>query len=549
MSLNKQDWQKNTLAPILKKTAERQEKFVTSSGAELDTVFTAEDLGAPKYDQHIGFPGEYPYTRGIHPNMYRGRLWTTRQYAGFGTAEDTNKRFQWLLGQGQTGLSIAFDLPTQIGYDSDNPATRGEVGRVGVAVDTLLDMETILDSIPLDKISTSMTINATNNVLLAMYIAVAKKQGVTIPNLQGTTQNDILKEYIARGTYIYPVEPSIRLIVDSAAYCSEYLPNWNFINIAGYHIREAGATAGQEIGFTLADAIEYVQAFIQSGLDVDDFGPRISWIFAVHNNFLEEVAKFRALRTLWARIMKQRFGAKNPRSWMMRAHVQTGGVTLTAQQPMVNIPRATIQALAAVLGGIQSLAVSCYDEGIGIPTEEAQLESLRIQQIIAHESAVADTVDPLGGSFCIEYLTEQLEKEASFYIEKIDALGGAAAAINTGYQQSEIQKAAYEYQKKIENKQQVIVGINEYLSPSPKIPRTLISPDLRKKQIKRLNKVKKKRDNKAVDRSLERLNEVARGSDNTMPVLIECVEAYATIGEISDTMRQVFGIQAERISG
>lgn len=549
MSINKRDWRQNTLAPVLKRSPERQDTFARSTGAELETVYTAEDLGITGYDRDIGFPGEYPYTRGIHPNMYRGRLWTMRQYAGFGTAEDTNERFRWLLQQGQTGLSMAFDLPTQIGYDSDNPLAMAEVGRVGVAVDSLQDMEAIFDGISLDKISTSMTINATCNVLLAMYIAVAKKQGVAISGLRGTTQNDILKEYVARGTYIYPVEPSIRLTVDSAAYCSQYLPNWNFINIAGYHMREAGATAAQEMGFALADAIEYVGAFVRSGLDVDKFGPRISWIFAVHNDFLEEVAKFRALRALWASIMRQRFSAKDPRSWMLRTHVQTGGVTLTAQQPLVNIPRATIQALAAVLGGVQSMAVSCYDEGVGIPTEEAQLESLRIQQVIAHESGVAETADPLGGSFCIEHLTRQLEKEASLYIERIDAFGGAAAAIDRGYQQSEIQGAAYEYQRQVENKQRTVVGINEYVSHSPKISRTAVSRDLRQKQIDRLNEVRRRRDNTAVARSLKRLREVAGSTENTMPTLIECAEAYATLGEMSDTMRSVFGTQAEFVSG
>ena len=548
MARNKQEWRRNTLEPVLRRSPERQSRFSVSSGIELDTVYTPEDLADFDYDRDLGYPGEYPCTRGVHPNMYRGRLWTMRQYAGFGTPEETNKRFLWLLEQGQTGLSVAFDLPTQIGYDSDHALARGEVGRVGVAVDSLRDMESIFDNIPLDKVSTSMTINATCNIILAMYIAVAKKQGVDPSQLQGTTQNDVLKEYIARGTYIFPAKPSVRLIADSAAYCSKNLPRWNYINIAGYHIREAGATAAQEIGFTLADAIEYVQAFINAGLEVDSFAPRISWIFEIHNNFLEEVAKFRVLRRLWAKIMKEKFGAKDPRSWMFRTHVQTGGVTLTTQQPMNNIVRATIQALAAVLGGAQSMAVSCYDEGVGLPTEEAQLQSLRIQQIIAHESGVADTADPLGGSYCIEHLTNKLEQEAVAYIEKIESLGGAAAAIMQGYQQREIQEASYQYQKEIEENRRIIVGINKFISPSPKISLLRMDPDVEPKQKERLVEIKKNRDNSQVNQSLKRLEKVVRSDENTIPVLIECVESYATIGEMCDVMRKVFGTQKELVS-
>jgi len=548
MAQNKQGWRRNTLEPVLRRSPERQSKFSVSSGIELDTVYTPEDLADFDYHRDLGYPGEYPCTRGVHPNMYRGRLWTMRQYAGFGTPEETNKRFRWLLEQGQTGLSVAFDLPTQIGYDSDHALARGEVGRVGVAVDSLRDMESIFDNIPLDTVSTSMTINATCNIILAMYIAVAKKQGVDPSQLQGTTQNDILKEYIARGTYIFPAKPSVRLIADSAAYCSKSLPRWNYINIAGYHMREAGATAAQEIGFTLADAIEYVQAFINAGLEVDSFAPRISWIFEIHNNFLEEIAKFRVLRRLWAKIMKERFNAKDSRSWMFRTHVQTGGVTLTAQQPMNNIVRATIQALAAVLGGIQSMAVSCYDEGVCLPTEEAQLQSLRIQQIIAHESGVADTADPLGGSYCIEHLTNKLEQEAVAYIEKIESLGGAAAAIMQGYQQREIQEASYQYQKEIEENRRIIVGINKFISPSPKISLLRMDPDVEPKQKERLVEIKKDRDNSQVNQSLKRLEKVVRNDENTMPVLIECAESYATIGEMCDVMRKVFGTQKELVS-
>jgi methylmalonyl-CoA mutase N-terminal domain/subunit len=548
MCKDKKEWRKTTLEKVLSRAPERQDRFEVSSGIELDTVYTPEDMFNFDYNRDLSYPGKYPFTRGIHPNMYRGRLWTMRQYAGFGTPEETNKRFRWLLEHGQTGLSVAFDLPTQIGYDSDHPLARGEVGRVGVAVDSLRDMELIFDNIPLDQISTSMTINATCNILLAMYIAVAKKQGVEPSSLQGTTQNDILKEYIARGTYIFPAKPSLRLVADSAAYCSQNLPRWNYINIAGYHIREAGATAAQEIGFTLANAIEYVRTFIDAELEVDSFAPRISWIFESHNNFLEEVAKFRALRRLWAKIMKERFNAKDPRSCMFRTHVQTGGVTLTTQQPLNNIVRATIQTLAAVLGGVQSMAVSCYDEGICLPTEEAQLQSLRIQQIIAHESGVADTVDALGGSYCIEYLTDKLEEEATAYIEKIENQGGAAAAIEQGYQQREIQKSAYQYQKEIEEENRVIVGINKFVSPSPKISRLTIDREVEPKQIKSLNEIRKNRDNSKAEQSLRNLEKVVRGEENTIPVLLDCVEAYATIGEMCDVMRKVFGTQQELVS-
>lgn len=541
----KQEWRETTLASTLKRSPEQKDKFQNSSGIELDTVYTPEDLADFDYGRDLGYPGEYPFTRGVQPNMYRGRIWTMRQYAGFGSAEETNQRYRYLLEQGQTGLSVAFDLPTQIGYDSDHPLARGEVGKVGVAVDSLQDMEIIFDHIPLDNISTSMTINAPCAPILAMYIAVAEKQGVALDKLEGTTQNDILKEYIARGTYIFPPRPSIRLIADTAAHCSKYLPRWNYINIAGYHIREAGATAAQEIGFTLADAIEYVQAIIDTGLDVDSFAPRISWIFQTHNQFFEEVAKLRALRRLWAKVIKERFGANNPRSWMFRTHVQTGGVTLTSQQPMNNIARATVQALAAVLGGVQSLAISCYDEGHCIPTEDAVRQSLRIQQILAHESGVADVVDPLGGSYYIESLTNSLEKEASEYIAKIDSLGGAAAAIEQGYQQREIQEASHRYQREIESNERTIVGINKFISPSPKITLSRVGSEVEIKQKEKLIQLKKNRDNAKVSQTLNHLENVARCKDNTMPALIKCVQAYTTIGEMCDVLRKVFGTQKE----
>ena len=542
---NKREWQEKVLEPVLKRIPERQDTFCTSSGIEVEPLYTPEDLGDFDYERDLGYPGEYPYTRGIHPNMYRGRIWTMRQYAGLGTSEETNERFRYLLSEGQTGLSVAFDLPTQVGYDSDHPLAVGEVGRVGTAVDTLRDMETMFEGIPLDKVSTSMTVNATCGIILAMYIAVAKKQRVDPAKLEGTTQNDILKEYIARGTYIFPPKPSLRLVTDTAAYCSKHLPRWNYINIAGYHMREAGATAAQEIGFTLANAVEYVQAFIDSGLELDSFAPRISWIFQIHNNFLEEVAKLRALRRLWARIMREKFGAKDPRSWMFRTHIQTGGVTLTTQQPMNNIVRATIQALAAALGGVQSMAVSCYDEGICIPTEEAQRQSLRIQQILAYESGVAEVVDPLGGSYYIEHLTNELERKASKYVEKIASLGGAAAAIEQAYQQKEIQEASYRYQREVEEGKRIVVGVNKFISPSPKIALQRVGPEVEVTQKERLTEVKKNRDNARVGQALARLEGVARDKENTMPAFMECVEAYATLGEICDVLRKVFGTQRE----
>jgi methylmalonyl-CoA mutase N-terminal domain/subunit len=516
----------------------------TPSGIPLKTVYTAADLAAIGFEEgrHLGMPGQYPFTRGIHPTMYRGRLWTMRQYAGYATAEESNRRYRYLLQQGQTGLSIAFDLPTQMGYDSDHPMAVGEVGKVGVPIASLRDMEVLLEGIPLDKVSTSMTINATASILLAFYIAVAKQQGVPPEALAGTVQNDILKEYIARGTYIYPPRPSMRLVVDLFRYCARHMPKWNTISISGYHMREAGATAVQELAFTFANAIEYVQAAITAGLRVDEFAPRVSFFFAAHNNLLEEVAKFRAARRMWARIMRERFRAQDPRSWLLRFHTQTAGVTLTAQQPLNNIIRCTIQALAAVLGGTQSLHVNSYDEALALPTEEAVRISLRTQQILAYESGVADVVDPLGGSYYVEWLTSRLEEEAQRYLERIEAMGGAIAALTQGYQQREIHEAAYRFQKAVEEGRAVIVGVNRFTVEEPPLKDILrISPEAVRRQIERLQEVRRRRDSARVQRLLARLEEVARSEENTMPVILECVEAYCTIGEICDVFRKVFG--------
>ena len=545
-SKNKKQWRESTLAQTLQRSPERQEKFETSSGIPVETVYTPDDLPDFNYYGSLGYPGEYPFTRGVQPSMYRGRLWTMRQYAGFGTAEESNQRFRYLLEQGQTGLSVAFDLPTQIGYDSDNPIAKGEVGRLGVAIDTLRDMEVLFKNIPLDRVSTSMTINATAPVLLAMYVAVANKQGIDLAKLDGTIQNDVLKEYVARGTYIFPPRPSIRLTSDIFAFCSRNLPRWNTISICGYHFREAGATAAQECAFTLADGIAYVQAAIDAGLNIDNFAGRLSFMFSIHNNFFEEIAKMRVARRLWAKIMKERFGAKDPRSMMLRTHIQTGGSTLTAQQPLNNIARATLQTLAAVLGGVQSIAVSCYDEGHCIPTEEAQQVSLRIQQILANESGVADIVDPLGNSSFMEYLTDSLETEVSKYIVKIDNLGGAVAAIEQGFPQREIQESSYRYQTEVDSGKRVVVGVNKFVSDRTQVPRLLrFNMEQERKQKSSLSQVKKERDNAQVTKTLAKLEEVAKGTNNTLPAIIECVENYATLGEICDVLRKVFGIQRE----
>ena len=542
----KQEWRETTLASALKRAAERQEKFETSSGLEIDTVYTPEDLVNFDYTRYLGYPGGYPFTRGVQANMYRGRIWTIRQYAGFGTAEETNQRYRYLLEQGQTGLSIAFDLPTQIGYDSDHPLAKGEVGKVGVAIDSLRDMEVLFQDIPLDKVSTSMTINATAPILLAMYIALGKKQGVEPANLNGTTQNDILKEYIARGTHIFPPRPSMRLTTDIFAYCAEQVPRWNTISISGYHIREAGSTAAQEIGFTLANGIAYVQAAIDAGLDVDTFAPRLSFFFNSHINFFEEIAKFRAARRLWAKIMKERFGAKDSRSWMLRFHTQTAGCSLTAPQPHNNIVRTAVEALAATLGGTQSLHTNSFDEAYAPPSEEAVTIAVRTQQILAYENGIADVVDPLGGSYYIEHLTDSLEKEAGEYIAKIDSLGGAVAAIEQGYQQREIQDSSYRYQKEIESSKRTVVGVNKFVSPYPKIVGLLrVKPEVGKRQRERTAQVKKDRDTSNVNQALKRLEDVARSKDNTMPAFLECVEAYATEGEICDVLRKIFSTQKE----
>ena len=545
-SNNKAEWRENILTPLVRKRPERQDKFENSSGVELDALYCPEDIADIRYAQQLGYPGEYPFTRGVQPNMYRGRIWTIRQYAGFGAAEETNQRYHYLLSQGQTGLSVAFDLPTQIGYDSDHSLARGEVGKVGVAIDSLRDMEVLFQGIPLDKVSTSMTINSTASILLAMYLVLGRKQGVEAAKLNGTIQNDVLKEYIARGTYIFPPRPSMRLTTDIFAYCAENVPRWNAISVSGYHMREAGCTAAQEVGFTLADGIAYIQAAIDNGLDVDAFAPRVSFFFDSHVNFFEEVAKFRAARRLWARIMKERFGANEERSWMLRFHTQTAGCSLTAQQPYNNIVRTALEALAAILGGTQSLHTNSFDEAYWTPSEEAVTIAVRTQQLLAYESGVADVVDPVGGSYYVESLTAELEKQASDYIAKIDSLGGAVTAIEQGYQQREIQQASYKYQKMVEEGKQKIVGVNDFVTGESKIASTLrVKSEVEAKQKERLAKLKRERDNGKVKQTLKRLEEVAQGKENTMPPIIECVEAYATLGEICDVLRNVFGAQRE----
>jgi methylmalonyl-CoA mutase N-terminal domain/subunit len=535
-------WKEKVEQEILSKLPERKTHFKNSSGIELQRLYTPLHIEDTSYEEEIGFPGEYPFTRGVHPTAYRGKLWTMRQYAGFGNAEESNRRYKYLLEQGQTGLSVAFDLPTQIGLDSDHPLALGEVGKVGVAIDSLEDMETLFAGIPLEKVSTSMTINAPAAVLLGMYIAVAEKQGVSAAKLRGTIQNDILKEYIARGTYIFPPKPSMRLITDIFQYCSENVPKWNTISISGYHIREAGANAVQEVAFTLADGIAYVEAAIKAGLDVDDFAPRLSFFFNAQINFLEEIAKFRAARRLWAKIMKERFKAKNPKSMMLRFHTQTAGASLTAQQPDNNIIRVTLQALAAVLGGTQSLHTNSRDEALALPSEDSVRIALRTQQIIAHESGVADTVDPLGGSYFIEAMTNQIEKEAYNYIQKIDELGGAPEAIEAGFIQQEIQESAYRYQKEVESKEQIVVGVNAYrIEEAPPSGLLRVDPGIEKAQVDRLEKLRKKRDGERVEKCLADLKKGASGQENLMPLIIEAVKAYATLGEICGVLRDVFG--------
>jgi len=533
-------WQEKT-KKLLEKVPERKEQFATPSGIPVDRLYLPENPD-DTYMEKLGLPGQFPFTRGIQPTMYRGRYWTMRQYAGFGSAEETNQRFRYLLEQGQTGWSVAFDLPTQIGYDSEAPMARGEVGKVGVAIDTLKDMEQLFDGIPLDRVSTSMTINAPAAILLAMYIAVAEKQGVPPEKLQGTIQNDILKEYAARGTYIFPPKPSMRLITDIFAYCSKHLPKWNTISISGYHIREAGATAVQEVAFTLANGIAYVQAALDAGLEVDEFAPRLAFFFNAHNHFFEEIAKFRAARRIWAKLMRERFRAKKEKSWQLRFHTQTGGSTLTAQQPDNNIVRVTLQALAAVLGGTQSLHTNSRDEALALPTEESARIALRTQQIIAYESGVADTVDPLAGSYFVEYLTDQIEEQVWRYLEKIDEMGGAVAAVEQGFIQQEIRRSAYETQKAIERGEQVVVGVNRFRIEEETPPQLLrVDPAVEEKQKQKLQAVRQSRDAQAVQDSLQRLERAARGTDNLMPYILDAVRAYATIGEICDTLRNVFG--------
>lgn len=536
-------WEDSTVSKAISKFPERKDTFKTNSDIEINRLYTPLDLQDWDYDEKLGYPGQYPFTRGVQPTMYRGRLWTMRQYAGFGTAVESNKRYKYLLEQGQTGLSVAFDLPTQIGYDSDHPLSEGEVGKVGVAIDSLKDMEILFDGIPLDKVSTSMTINAPASVLLAMYIAVAEKQGVSKDKLRGTIQNDILKEYIARGTYIFPPKPSMRLITNIFEYCSKEVPKWNTISISGYHIREAGATAVQEVAFTLADGIAYVEAAIKAGLDVDDFAPRLSFFFNAHNNLLEEVAKFRAARRLWARIMKERFNAKNPKSMMLKFHTQTAGSTLTAQQPDNNIVRVAIQALAAVLGGTQSLHTNSRDEALALPTEESVRIALRTQQIIAHESGVADTIDPLAGSYYIESLTDRIEKEAMEYIRKIDELGGAVSAIEKGYIQKEIQDSAYRYQMEVESGEKIVVGVNKFQIEEDTHKDILkVDPEVERVQRENLIQLRKERNNEEVNNKLEALREAAKDSSvNLMPYILDAVKTYATLGEICDVLREVFG--------
>ncbi len=510
-------------------------------------LFTPEDIKDLDYNRDLNNPGEYPFTRGIYPTMYSGRLWTMRQYAGFGTAEESNKRYHYLLKQGQTGLSVAFDLPTQMGYDSTDPMASGEVGKTGVAIDTLADMEILFKGIPLDKVSTSMTINATASIILCMYIAVAEKQGVLPAVLEGTVQNDILKEYIARGTYIFPPEPSMKLTIDLIEYCSKNLPKWNTISISGYHIREAGSTAAQEIAFTFSNGIAYVNAAIKRGMEVDSFAPRLSFFFNCHNNFLEEVAKFRAARRLWARIMKERFGAKNPKSWMLRFHTQTGGSTLTAQEPLTNAIRVSYQALAAVFGGTQSLHTNSYDEALGLPTEESVKLALRTQQVIGYETGIPEIIDPFGGSFAIEFMTNKIEKEAIEYLEKIEDLGGAIMAIEQGYFQKEIHKSAYEYQKKIENGEINILGVNKFKSEEKTKPKILkVNPKVVQKQIKSLKNILKERDNKKVEKTLNRLKSAAEKEENLMPFILDCVKVYATVGEIIAELKEIYGEYKEQ---
>ena len=533
-------WEEHVLKPALGKTPERPALFTTSWESPVERLYTPAEIAELDYLEGLGFPGQYPFTRGVQPTMYRARLWTMRQYAGFGSAEETNARFRYLLEQGQTGLSVAFDLPTQMGFDADHPMARGEVGKVGVSIPSVEDMALLFDGIPLDRVSTSMTINATASILLCLYIAVAQREGIPAERLSGTVQNDILKEYVARGTYIYPPGPSMRLVTDTFAFCKERVPRWNSISISGYHMREAGCTAVQEVAFTLANGIAYVQAALEAGLRVDEVAPQLSFFFNAHNNLLEEVAKFRAGRRLWARIMRERFKARDPRSRMLRFHAQTAGSMLTAQQPESNVVRVTVQALAAVLGGCQSLHTNSMDEALALPSEHAVRLALRTQQILAYESGVGDTVDPLGGSYALEQLTSGIEEEAESYIAKIDGLGGAVHAI--AFMQREIQEAAYRYQQEVESRARIVVGVNEFVSEeSP--PSGLFQVDPKVEQLvgERLAQLRKRRDQDRVARALDRLEAAARGKENLLPLILEAVNAQVTLGEICDALRRVFG--------
>ncbi|MEX2225473.1 MAG: methylmalonyl-CoA mutase family protein [Dehalococcoidia bacterium] len=529
--------------------AERDVPFETSSGRPVKPVYKPEDLGGFDYLGELGFPGEYPYTRGVQPTMYRGRFWTMRQYAGFSDAEESNRRYRYLLSQGQTGLSVAFDLPTQIGYDPDDLMAEGEVGKVGVSIASIEDMETLFKDIPLETVTTSMTINATASVLLALYVAVAKKQGADLSKVGGTTQNDILKEYIARGTYIFPPRPSMRLITDIFAWCSENLPQWNTISISGYHMREAGCTAAQEVGFTIADAIQYTQAALDRGLKIDDFAPRLAFFFACHSNFLEEIAKFRAARRIWARVVKERFGAKDPRSGMLRFHTQTGGATLTAQQPIMNLVRTALQGMSAVLGGTQSLHTNSYDEALSLPSQHAAELALRTQQIIAYETGVGDTVDPVAGSWYIEHLTDEVEQDALDYVRRIDDMGGALAAVETGFQANEIHENAFRIQRDIEARRKIVVGVNEYVDEEmPHDGLHKHDPTVGQRRAAQMKRLRAGRDATAASASLKRLEDGARGDANMIPLMVECVENYVTLGEICRTLRGAWGEQRERLA-
>jgi methylmalonyl-CoA mutase N-terminal domain/subunit len=538
--MNKQEW----LAQKYPTQGERLERFSTISDMEISPLYTPDDKNGTDYERDIGMPGEYPYTRGVYPNMYRGKFWTMRQFAGFGTPEDTNQRFKLLLSEGQNGLSTAFDMPVLMGYDADNPRSLGEVGREGVSVSTLNDMERLFDGIPLDQVTTSMTVNCTASIILAMYIAMADKQGIPRDQLGGTIQNDMLKEYIAQKEWICPPEPAVRIVADMIEFCAKDAPRWHAVSISGYHIREAGATAVQELAFTLADGIGYVQAALERGLDVDDFAPRLSFFFDIHNDFFEEIAKLRAARRMWAKIMKERFGAKNPKSLLLRTHCQTAGVSLTAQQPTNNVVRVAVQALAGVLGGTQSLHTNSMDETLALPTEQSVMVALRTQQIIAEESGVTNMIDPLGGSWAVEALTDRMEKDAFAYIDRIDEQGGIIRAINTGYPQKEIADSAYRFQQQLDAKEKIIVGVNKYQVAPEERPLELlkIEPEVERGQIEQVKKIKKERDQAAVKEHLGRVHAAARNGTNLMPPLIEAVKEYCTLGEISDIYREVFGV-------